>query len=92
MIRRSFRRIIPIHAIFPLNLTLISFLISYCGARIFYLMHSPQKILDMTTDWDRMVPFCPEWAIIYIGAYFFWIFLKIMKIVQCRFLKSYLIV
>ncbi|MGN0518038.1 MAG: hypothetical protein ACI4II_04880 [Acutalibacteraceae bacterium] len=74
MIRRTYRRIIPIHAIFPLHLTLISFLISYYGSKFFNFLSSPQKMLDMTTAWDKLFPFCPEWAIIYIGAFFFWMY------------------
>ena len=28
---------------------------------------------DLTSDYDRAIPFVPEWSIIYLGCYLFWV-------------------
>ncbi len=72
MVRRTLRKIIPTHAIFPLILTGLMNLIAYQGAKLFQFLHSSQKMLDMTTVWDRLFSFRPEWALIYLGTFLFW--------------------
>lgn len=31
-----------------------------------------RTMVDMTTALDRMLPFCPGWSVVYVGAYLFW--------------------
>lgn len=71
-------RIFPKYAWIPVILAFAVQLIVYCGLKI------PVRYLqlhDLTTQLDRMIPFIPEWIVIYVLSYLSW-FITIRWIVS----------
>ena len=57
MFRRTLRKIIPTYAILPLILTGLMNLAAYQGGKLVQLFTGYSTALDMTTAWDRAIPF-----------------------------------
>lgn len=74
MLRRTLRKIIPIHAIFPLCLTGLMNLLAYQGAKLVQFFTGYENALDMTTAFDRAIPLQPAWVLIYVATFVFWIY------------------
>ena len=74
MFRRTLRRIIPTYAILPLILTGLMNLVAYQGGKLVQLFTGYSAALDMTTAWDRAIPFQPAWVLVYIGTFLFWFY------------------
>lgn len=72
MIRKTLRKIIPDYAIFPLALTGIMNLFAYQGGKLLRLLFCGDRLTDMTTAFDRMLPFSPPWVLVYVGTFVFW--------------------
>ena len=92
-VKRILYRVFPEYAWIPVIIAFSIQLIVYCGLKI------PVRYLtlhDMTTQLDRMIPFVPEWIVIYILSYVSW-FVTIRMIVfesreKCyRFATTYII-
>lgn len=41
----------------------------YTGTQI---IMGKARHFDLTTSWDRKIPFCPTWGIVYLGCFLFW--------------------
>ena len=74
MFRKTLRKIIPTYAIFPLALTGILNLLAYQGAKLVQFLFGTANALDLTTAWDRAIPFRPAWVLVYVGTFLFWIY------------------
>ena len=74
MFRRTLRRIIPTYAILPLILPGLMNLAAYQGGKLVQLFTGYSTALDMTTAWDRAIPFQPAWVLVYIGTFLFWFY------------------
>lgn len=74
MLRQFLRKIIPLHAILPLCLTGLTNLLAYQGAKLVQLLFGIENAVDITSAFDAATPFCPAWVLVYIAAYFFWIY------------------
>lgn len=63
---------IPVFAIMPIIITFIIYIAVYEGA-IFFCESSGAVKFDLTTSFDRSVPFLSEWILIYVLSYLVWV-------------------
>ncbi len=70
-------KILPPYSVLPLLLTALSMLCSYGGAKLWQLLFGFPTPADLSLPFDLQVPFLPFWGWIYIGSYFFWIYVYI---------------
>ena len=74
MLRKNLRKIVPTHAILPLCMTALSLLCSYQAAKLYQFLFGFTNATDLTTVFDLATPFLPGWVWVYLGSYFFWIY------------------
>lgn len=74
MLRKILRKIVPVYAILPLCLTALSMLCSYQVAKFCQMLFGFHNPTDLSLTFDILTPFIPGWAWIYIGSYFFWLY------------------
>lgn len=66
---QSLGKIIPMYAFFSVIFCFVFNSLIYSGTQ--WLMKDA-KHLDLSSDFDRWVPFCPEWVWIYVICFLFW--------------------
>lgn len=71
LFRKTLRKIIPSHAIFPLILTGVSLAMSFGLAKVIQAFVS-FNYRDISMSVDLFFSFRPEWVLIYVGSYVFW--------------------
>lgn len=69
-IREKINRVIPAYTIIPLLCCFGVNCLIYYGVRI---LAAGKKHYDFTTAFDRAVPVIPEFVILYLGCYIFWV-------------------
>jgi len=74
LLRKNLRKVVPTHAILPMCLTALSLLCSYQAAKLCQFLFGFTNATDLTTAFDLATPFLPGWVWIYLGSYFFWIY------------------
>ena len=74
MLRRFWRRLIPVYAIFPLITTGIMNIVAFYGPKLIQALGFARPMTDMTTAFDLATPFRPVWVLPYIATFAFWIF------------------
>ncbi len=67
--KKFIERIIPIPYILPIIICFVLNQLIYWGTMV---LCNDLKHYDLTTSFDEMVPFVPEWVFIYFGCYVFW--------------------
>lgn len=65
-----FTKIVPVYAFIPLFMCLAINAVTYYGTRIFT---TGREHIDMSVPADALIPFVPQWIIVYVLSYFFWI-------------------
>lgn len=66
---RTLGRLIPLECFFSLIFCFLFNSVLYFGLQI---VMKDARHHDLTSALDRMIPFVPEWSIIYLGCYIFW--------------------
>lgn len=66
---RGIGKIIPKYGFLSVIFCFVFNSLIYTGLQI--LMKNARHF-DLTTDWDRAIPFVPEWSFIYLGCFLFW--------------------
>lgn len=67
---KTFGKIIPKYGFLSVIFCFIFNSAIYSGLQ---MAMKKARHFDLTTDWDRAVPFVPGWAFIYLGCFLFWI-------------------
>lgn len=75
--RKTLRKMIPIHAVLPLLLTAGSMLCSYQAAKLWQMIFGFHDPADLSLAFDLQTPFRPGWAWVYLLSYFFWMYVYI---------------
>lgn len=84
MFRRFLRKLIPTYAIMPLVMTGVMNVLAFYGTRVIRDLLGMTYMMDMTTSFDRAIPFLPVWVIAYIGTYLFWTYQNIKVAQECE--------
>lgn len=79
--KEKFQKILPVYAVFPLLACLAVNFLVYTGIAP---IADGWKHYDLTTSFDRAVPVIPEFVIIYLGCYLFWVINYILIARQSR--------
>ena len=73
MLRRNWRRFIPIYAILPLATTGLMNLFAYQLPKLIQLLLHSARSYDLTSALDVQFPFRPGWIWVYIATFLFWV-------------------
>ena len=74
MLRRNWRRFIPIYAILPLATTGLMNLFAYQLPKLIQLLLHSARSYDLTSALDVQFPFRPGWIWVYIATFLFWVY------------------
>ena len=74
MLRRNWRRFIPIYAILPLATTGLMNLFAYQLPKLIQLLLHSACSYDLTSALDVQFPFRPGWIWVYIATFLFWVY------------------
>ena len=74
MLRRNWRRFIPIYAILPLVTTGLMNLFAYQLPKLIQLLLHSARSYDLTSALDVQFPFRPGWIWVYIATFLFWVY------------------
>lgn len=74
MLRRNWRRFIPIYAILPLLTTGLMNLFAYSVPKLLQLLFGSARTYDLTEPFDLLVPFRPGWVWVYVATFLFWVY------------------
>lgn len=66
---KSIGRIIPVYGFFSVIFCFVFNSLIYTGLQI---IMGKARHYDLTTKWDRQIPFEPWWSVIYLGCFLFW--------------------
>lgn len=78
MFRRTWRKLIPTHAIFPLVISGVVNMLAFYGPKLAQVFTGNARMHDLTTALDEAIPFSSVWVIPYIATFALWTYQYIM--------------